>query len=210
MRAICASTTPTWPPRPRDVSTMRWAPRDASEEARPRRPLFFGRGLLLFARAHASALSPFWNAGHPFPPRPFLLCPRFFLFCLVTRPRSFLLFGPVVLVAVSSFAFAHLGPWRPSGGVLRVSREVIQESAPAEHLRAVAPALTDAPRSGAAGLLSPVGGVRAFWSLWPPRVNAKAGGPKKKTTKNTRAAAPRCLVAYSLLPGIGPLWVCGL
>ena len=43
----------------RDVSTMRRTPRDTLEKVRPRRPFFFGRGLLLFSRAHASAVSLF-------------------------------------------------------------------------------------------------------------------------------------------------------
>ena len=153
---------------------------------------------------------PFLNSVFSSPPRPFRLFVRLPLFCPGPRPRSFLLFGPVMLVAVSFVACAYLGARRPSSAVLRVSCEVYQESAPAEHLRPVVLAQTDAPRFGAAGLLSFRGRRQDVLAITATRVNGKAGGRKKKTTKNTRAAAPRCLVAYSLLPGIGPLWVCGL
>ena len=104
----------------------------------------------------------------------------FSLFCPGPRPRRFLLFGPVLLVAVSSFAFAHLGAWRPSSAVLRVSCRVNQESAPAERLRAVVLAQADDPRFGAAGLL-PFRGLRQnVLAIMAPRVNEEAGGPKKK------------------------------
>ena len=138
----------------------------------------------------------FWARFFSCPRRPFLLFPRFSLFCLGARARGFLLFGPVMLVAVSSFAFAHLGAWRPSSAVLRVSCRVNQESAPAERLRAVVLAQADDPRFGAAGLL-PFRGLRQnVLAIMAPRVNEKAGGPKKKNEgkcAGSGAALPRCI-----------------
>ena len=84
-----------------------------------------------------------------------------------------------MLVAVSSSAFTHLAARRPSKAVLRVSCEVFQGSAPAERLRAVVLAQTDPPRFGAAGLLSARGWRQDVLAIVTPRVNEKAGGPKK-------------------------------
>ena len=194
-RVTSASTTPTWPPRPREVSSMRRTPRDTSGKVRSRRPLF-----LAAAFPTGSRFFLFWNAVSSCPPRPFLLYPRFSLCCPGPRACGFLLFGPVMLIAVCSAAFAHLGARRPFCAVLRVSCEVHQESAPAEHLRAGVLAQTDAPRFGAAGLLSFRGRRQNVLAISAPQANEK----------DARAAAPLCPVAYPLLLCFGPVWVRGL
>ena len=143
-------------------------------------PLFFWpRPSPLFSSPRVRGF-PFLNSVFSSPPRPFRLYVRFPLFCPGPRPRSFLLFGPVMLVAVTSVACAYLGARRPSSAVMRVSCEVYQESAPAEHLRAVALAQTDASHFGAAGLLSFRGRRQDVLAITAPRVNEKARGPKKK------------------------------
>ena len=65
---------------------MRRTPRDKSEKVWPRRPLFFGRGLLLSARADAYAVSPFLGAVFFLPPAAFSSFPAVFSF-LPGRPR---------------------------------------------------------------------------------------------------------------------------
>ena len=143
-------------------------------------PLFFWpRPSPLFSSPRVRGF-PFLNSVFSSPPRPFRLYVRFPLFCPGPRPRSFLLFGPVMLVAVSFFACAYLGARRPSSAVLRVSCEVYQGSAPAEHLRPVLLAQTDAPHFGAAGLLSLRGRRQDVLAITATRVNEKAGGRKKK------------------------------
>ena len=159
---------------------MRRTPRDTLGKVRPRRPFFFRpRPSPLCSRPRVRGF-PFLNSVFSSPPRPFRLYVRFPLFCPGPRPRSFLLFGPVMLVAVSFVARAYLGARRPSSAVLRVSCEVYQESAPAEHLRPVVLAQTDAPRFGAAGLLSFRGRRQDVLAITAARVNEKAGGRKKK------------------------------
>ena len=159
-------------------------------------PFFWPRSSPLCSRRRVRGCPFFGRGFFSCPRRPFRLFPRFSLFCLGPRARGFLLFGPVMLVAVSSFAFAHLGAWRPSSAVLRVSCRVNQENAPAERLRAVILAQADDPRFGAAGLL-PFRGMRQnVLAIMDPPGKRKSGGAGKKNEgkcAGSGAALPRCI-----------------
>ena len=172
----------------------------------------FGRGLSLFAHAHAAAVFAFLGPVSSCPPRPLPLFPRFSIFCPGPRARGVLLFGSVMLVAVSAFAFAHLGAWRPSSAVLRVSCEVYQGSAPAEHLRAVILAQRDAPRfrSGGAALLPWAASERLGY--YGPPGKRKSGEPKKNKEKyaGSGATLPRCITSVARFWASLGLWVLGL